>query len=346
MAWTLTSDADEYLAAAGPFLESDPVRHTIQLTVARAISADRRQAAGSVTQPAQAPAADGPLFGWWQAAGAAHVSCAVLHTPPYSMLVTGLTDDAAKSLAAELAARDRQPAAVAGERAEAGSFAAAWSAHTGQTATRSESVRLYLLVRLTPPRPAPGGSARVAAAADRATLVDWFAAFQAEAGTMGPGDPDGQLSQGCLTLWERDGQPVSVAGVRPPAAGVVRIGPSTPRRPCAAMVTGELPRLLSARLLLITGSRWCCSPIWPIARATRCTSGSGSCRSKTGSGSPFTTQARRPETSAPSGARPGARADERQQPAGGRAGKLCWTPCVASCRAPPGPSTLVGRCLR
>lgn len=224
MAWTLTGDADEYLAAAGPFLEADPVRHTVQLTVARAISADRR-AAGGVTRPAQAPAADGPLFGWWQAAGAAQVSCAMMHTPPYSVLVTGLTEDAARSLAADLADRDRRPAAVAGERAAAGSFAAAWGSLTGQTAAQSDSIRLYRLASLTPARPAPAGSARVAVAADRGLIVDWFAAFHAEAGTTEASDPDPQLSRGCLTLWERDGQPVSVAGVRPPAAGVVRIGP-------------------------------------------------------------------------------------------------------------------------
>ena len=33
MAWALTEDLDEYIAAAGGFLRSRPVHHTIQLTV-------------------------------------------------------------------------------------------------------------------------------------------------------------------------------------------------------------------------------------------------------------------------------------------------------------------------
>jgi predicted GNAT family acetyltransferase len=150
----------------------------------------------------------------------------MLHTPPYPLGVTDLTEDAAQSLAAEFAARGRRPAAVTGERTDAASFAAAWSALTGQAATEASSVRLFRLARLTPPRPAPEGSARIATMADRGLLADWLADFHAETGTIDPkGDLDDRLSFGGLTLWERHGQVVSLAGIRPPASGVARIGP-------------------------------------------------------------------------------------------------------------------------
>lgn len=226
MAWTLTSDADEYLAAAGSFLESDPVRHTVQLAVALALSARQRPASHVPPGEGEQPAADEPLFGWWRHAAATEVSGVMMHTPPYPVGVTDLTEGAAQSLAAELQARGRRPGAVTGERSDAMSFAAAWRASTGQAARQAESARLFLLARLTAPRPGPEGAARVASTADRGLLADWLADFHAESGTIDPeGDLDDRLTFGGLTLWECDGRPVSLAGIRLPAAGVARIGP-------------------------------------------------------------------------------------------------------------------------
>ena len=226
MAWTLTGDADEYLAAARCFLESDPVRHTVQLTVALAVSARRRAAGHAPPREGEQPGADEPLFGWWRPAGATKVSGVMMHTPPYPVGVTDLVEGAAQSLAAELQARGRRPDAVNGERTAATSFAAAWNASTGQVARQSGSARLFRLARLTAPRPGPEGAARVASTADHGLLADWLADFHRESGTIdSEGDLDDRLSFGGLTLWERDGRPVALAGIHRPAAGVARIGP-------------------------------------------------------------------------------------------------------------------------
>jgi len=79
MAWTLTGSLDEYFATAGEFLRSRPVHNTIQPTALESLRARGASAFGDVA----------PLFGWWRSA-AAEVTAAVLHTPPYPVLLTGL----------------------------------------------------------------------------------------------------------------------------------------------------------------------------------------------------------------------------------------------------------------
>ena len=91
----------------------------------------------------------------------------------------------------------------------------------------SSRSRLFRLVTLTP-LDRPAGAARLATAADRDLLITWLTDFSVETGDSPgppPGTVDDELSYGGLTLWEADGIPVAVAGVKRPAAGVVRVGP-------------------------------------------------------------------------------------------------------------------------
>jgi predicted GNAT family acetyltransferase len=66
----------------------------------------------------------------------------------------------------------------------------------------------------------------VATAEDRDLLRAWMVAFHAE---IGEGDDgvnelvDDRISYGGLTLWEVDGEPVSLAGVTRVEAGMVRV---------------------------------------------------------------------------------------------------------------------------
>lgn len=224
MSWTLTGDLGEYIAAAGRFLRSDPVQHTIELAAVEQMRARGLAAFGS----------PGPLFGWWQA-GDGPVTAAALHTPPYPLLVTPLPAGAAPPLARALLARGRALAGVNGEQADSARFAAAWAELTGAGSRVIRRARLYRLSTLTPlappdprPAPVPGGAARLATAADRDLLTGWMAAFAAETGDVpgpSPAEVDDELSYGGLILWEADGVPVSVAGFKRPAAGVTRIGP-------------------------------------------------------------------------------------------------------------------------
>jgi predicted GNAT family acetyltransferase len=217
MAWTLTGSLDDYVATAGEFLRSRPVHNTIQLTAVQSLHARGASVFGDVA----------PLFGWWRSA-AAEVTAAVLHTPPYPVLLTGLPEHSADALAEALAASGRPLPGVNAQQGDAVAFAAAWSRLTGAGFQEFRRSRLFRLEQLRAPVPLPRGAARVASAADRDLLQTWFDAFTkelADLGGSGRGTVDDRLSYGGLTLWEADGAAVSLAGISRPAAGVVRVAP-------------------------------------------------------------------------------------------------------------------------
>jgi predicted GNAT family acetyltransferase len=218
MAWTLTEDLGEYVAAAGGFLRSRPVEHTIQLTVTETL-----QRRGSLAFGRSAP-----LFGWWRPADG-EVAAAMLHTPPYGVLLTGLPEHAAQSLAEALATRGRALPSVNASDRDAAAFAAAWAGLTGVSGQEHRRSRLYVLGELEPPVPGPGGAAREACAADRDEVESLFTAASAEIGDLAGRPPAGfvqdRLAHGGVTLWENEGAVVSMAAVTRPVAGVVRVGP-------------------------------------------------------------------------------------------------------------------------
>lgn len=101
MAWQLTEDVESYLAAAGGFLRARPAENTVILTAATAVSAQGPGAFGG----------SAPLFGWQAEPGGA-VTAAFMHTPPFPVVLTAMTNGHAAALAGELAARGRRPAGV------------------------------------------------------------------------------------------------------------------------------------------------------------------------------------------------------------------------------------------
>jgi len=222
MTWALTEDLAEYIATAGDFLRSRPVRHTIQLTVVESL---RARGPATFGKPA-------PLFGWWRAPGG-EIAAALLHTPPYPVLLTPLPGEAAPPLAAALLARGRPLPGVNAEQATAAAFATAWSELTGASVHEARRSRLFRLGRLVPPAPFPPGVPRVAAAADHDLLGSWLVAFGDEINDVQRNPAEviaDRVSYGGLTLWEVDGMAVSLAGLNRPTAGVVRVGPVyTPR---------------------------------------------------------------------------------------------------------------------
>ena len=218
MAWSLTGSPEEYLAIAGGFLRSDPVRNTIALTAAETVRVRGLRTFGEVE----------PLFGWWRS-GDGEITAALLHTPPYPILLTGLPEGSARPLAEALIARRRQVRGVNAEEGIGAAFAAVWAGLTGAGAEEFLRSRLYWLGRLRPPEPPSGGAARLASEADRDLLRAWLAAFSEEIadGIVIDRDEtiDDRLSYGGLTIWESGGAPVSLAGIHRPAAGTVRVGP-------------------------------------------------------------------------------------------------------------------------
>jgi GNAT superfamily N-acetyltransferase len=249
MGWTLTTDLDAFLAAAGPFLHARPVENSVPLTILDTLRRRGPDAYGP--QP--------PLFGHWQglgavggagatggagfgegmpAAGAAasvpgeDVAAAVLQTPPFPPLLTAAPRAAAVALPdvwgeAVEAGRAPVPGGVRGEAAAARAFAAGWQRRTGAGLVPRRDTRVHRLAALTPREPAPPGAARVAGPADRTLLLRWQAAFAADVGADVPGGDravDDAVAHGLRTLWELpDGRPVAMAGVTLPAAGAVRV---------------------------------------------------------------------------------------------------------------------------
>ena len=222
MAWTLTEDLDDYLTIAGGFLRSRAVQNTIQLVALNSLRVHGPSAFGDVA----------PLFGWWQP-NAGPVTAALMHTPPYPVLLTRLPEDSAGDLAKALASRGRQLPGVNAERCDAEAFATAWSRLTGAGWREFRRSRLFQLGQLTPADPPPPGASRVASAADRDLLERWLDAFRqelADLGAPGRGMLEDRISYGGLTLWDAGGAAVSLAGCSRPAEGVVRVGPVyTPR---------------------------------------------------------------------------------------------------------------------
>jgi alpha-ketoglutarate-dependent taurine dioxygenase len=141
MAWTLTGSPDNYVAAAGGFLRSRPVHNTIQLVALDSLRVHGTYAFGDVA----------PLFGWWRPA-AGPVTAALMHTPPYPVLLTRLPANAAGDLAEALAGRGRQLPGVNAERSDAETFAAAWSGLTGAGWREFRRSRLFQLGQLPPLR--------------------------------------------------------------------------------------------------------------------------------------------------------------------------------------------------
>jgi GNAT superfamily N-acetyltransferase len=206
MQWTFTANVDEFPDHAEAWLRRDPVRNTVPLTVLG------RMRHGLWN--------DGAMLGWLTAGG--EVRGAVLHTPPYALLLGDVPLDSVASLAEGL--RDRHLSGVNGPLTQAGAFATA----TGREERGRISQRLYRLETLAPPSQA--GTSRLAEEDDVELVVEWMRAFFAEAEPEVAGDdPSSQvkhrIAQGELVLLEDGGQPVALAGFSSPIVHMSRIGP-------------------------------------------------------------------------------------------------------------------------
>ncbi|MCB5906080.1 GNAT family N-acetyltransferase [Streptomyces pinistramenti] len=217
MTWTTTRNPEAFEAAAGGFLHTRPVEHTVLLSVAAALRTGGADTYGD----------EPPRYGWWRQPDG-RVGGAFLWTPPRPVLLSPMPDGAAAALADALAReRCRVPGVNAGPAAAA-SFAAAWQRHHGGTARPAGRHRLYRLGALRPPDPAPPGAARWAGPADRELLVSWFADFAAAIGSPPPRSAapvDDRIAAGRCLLWEDGGRPVAMASRTGTVSGAARIAP-------------------------------------------------------------------------------------------------------------------------
>lgn len=218
MTWTLSHEVDAFRDAAGGFLAARPDRNTVLLSVTESLASLGADLYG----------ADAPVLGWWRAPGG-DVAGALLWTPPHAVNLTAMPPEAADALPELLAGLTPAPVAVRGEERPAESVAAGLARRYGTRAERVVGERLYRLDTLRPPHPAPPGRARPAGTGDRDLLLEWVRQFQIDIGhdpgAANPRTLDSRIAAGRMTLWEADGEPVSMVSHTAPAAGTVRIGP-------------------------------------------------------------------------------------------------------------------------
>jgi predicted GNAT family acetyltransferase len=207
MAWEFTSDLSRFASAADEFLRSSPVQHTVFLTLIDNLRSRGLHAYGP----------DDPLFGWWTSPDG-KVAGVLLQTPPHPVLFSSLPPEAVPAAVEALA--DRPISGVNMAAGDIAEFAGARSVVQGMR------TRLHRLSRLTPPDPAPPGSARPATTDDRDLLIDWLAAFRGFVGDSPAGAAvviDDHLTYGGITLWIDGNAPVSMAIRSRPSVGMIRI---------------------------------------------------------------------------------------------------------------------------
>jgi len=209
--WTVSSDVDAFLSAAGEFLAAAPIDHTVLLTEAAYLSARGL----------------GGVFGWWRRAPAEAVAGAFVQAPRHAPVLSLMPAEGLATL----------PAALPGLRTIGvdGRMVAACADAWGPVAERSR-IRLHRLETLRRPT-MPPGRARLATHADRPRLVEWYDQLMAAF----PDDPsdlayvvDDPLDDGGMMLWEQEGTPVAMAGRSRVVAGMTRVGAAHPHGdPCA-----------------------------------------------------------------------------------------------------------------
>ncbi len=207
MTWDLLPDLAALEEAAGAFLRSDPVAHTVVLGLLA------RQDGSSAT--AAVCRVDGEVVG------------AMWRTPPYPIGITGVTAAQAAALAPLLDLPDASM--VVGPAEAARGLADAITGRPTGTALVETLYRLDSAEDIVPDsRPRPSGATRPILEADVELLVPWLDAFGDEAGTTRSPDPAARtragLAEGSLFVWD-DGEVRCMVGGRTTGGGIARIGP-------------------------------------------------------------------------------------------------------------------------
>ncbi|GAA0254854.1 GNAT family N-acetyltransferase [Saccharothrix mutabilis subsp. mutabilis] len=210
-------DLAEFWALTRDFYTADPVLHTVPITAAEL---RLRNPIPDDEPPLLVTVTDG-----------GRVVGAALRTPPFPLEVTGLPVRWAPAVAEALAHEDVELPGVSGRRDSVEAFVLAWTERTRWNAEERQSLRLFRLDELDPPRDVPG-SARLATEADLDLLVRWHYAFVDESV---PHEPDLDRSRRFVeralavgtgqVLWVDGDEPVSLAAASTPLSGMSRVAP-------------------------------------------------------------------------------------------------------------------------
>jgi RimJ/RimL family protein N-acetyltransferase len=210
VSWHVEPDLGAYAERVLPWLERDPVRHTVPATIV-------------LTRLDGTADPTGVWTAWLEDADG--VAAIALRTPPRGVLMSALPPGAAAELAG--IAPDGIPGAH-GPAGTAAEFCAAYAARTGARPVHERTSHLYRLDTLVAPPPVPG-RLRPMVPAEAPLLQRWLAGFAAEADSGGPPDDlarcERTIRQGRRMVWEAGGEPVCLVGLTPPVAGIPRIAP-------------------------------------------------------------------------------------------------------------------------
>jgi uncharacterized protein len=196
------------LSRAGVFLSSQPVLHNVILSTLHA------------------RVAQGDPGRYWMAIQGDDIVGVVVQSPlTFPATLTPMERPVATAMADAIAEAGDALPGVSGEAATAATFAGQWSERTGSAATPFQGNRLYELLEAAE-GPNVEGKLRQAGQQERSLMILWSRAFQHEIGESADGTElrvDRGLVAGQLWLWDRSGEPVSMALAREPLLGVVRL---------------------------------------------------------------------------------------------------------------------------
>jgi predicted GNAT family acetyltransferase len=208
---------DAFLDDAGSFLVAREAEHCLILGVAEAVRAQP-------PPPGEAPP--------YLAVVRDHdrIVAVAFQTPPWQLALSEVDDPAALDLI--VADRRKMPLdQVVGPAEQVRAFAERWATAAGVTHRLTMRERIHRLTAVTRPRPS-GGGMRLATTADRDRLIEWLAAFNAEALPHESLPDVGRLidrwrvpgGSSTTFVWDDDG-PVSFARTTGPTPHGIRIGP-------------------------------------------------------------------------------------------------------------------------
>ncbi len=211
---------DEFLGAAGSFLEAREAEHNLIL----GICSNVRTAPDRFVD-------DPPSFATVTDA-AGRVVAATLRTPPHNQVLSWVESPEALDLLVESLKGEPLPG-VLGPTEPAERFARHWTDATGQPARIELAERIFRLERVIPPQRPASGRWRFAGPRDHALVLRWWLAFLDEAvpGAPKPRDPEEGVARwlasphAWIYFWEDGGEPVSMVGSSGETPHGVRIGP-------------------------------------------------------------------------------------------------------------------------
>ncbi|MDX6287006.1 MAG: hypothetical protein QOG53_2491 [Frankiales bacterium] len=208
----VTDDVEVFAAAVTPFLELDPVRCSVPLTVIATVRS------GLV---------DVGTYSWVEDDNSDVVGTASW-TPPYELLLSPMPEAAAVAVADAWASRVTDFRGVVGPREVVDRCAQRLSEHTHGRCEQRMAERLFRLDAVIDP-PLPAGRPGQATHDDTDLAVAWFGAFFDEAGVVRGDetvrDVRARIDDGRLHLWWVNDGPVSLVAHSVSVAGVTRVGP-------------------------------------------------------------------------------------------------------------------------